>query len=145
MRFKRLVRMVVPLLFCLALLTGCASARDYKGEIFALVEQEKDVIAAGVSENDFSDALSLELIESVAVLEPCVNFYCGGYGISTSSCEFGFYYSFDDQPLGVWQDCVFAFSDQLTAEGGGYAGEFQHNRYYTEKICDNFWYYELQF
>ena len=141
---RSLFLLIIALLY-ISVFSGCASSVRYKNEIFELVEKKKEVLLADIAENDFTDSLMFERIETVEVLDYCVNFCCGGYGVSASSHEFGFYYSFDDQPLGVWDDTEFCLSEGLSETGNGFSGDFQHNSYYTEKICDYFWYYELHF
>lgn len=144
-KYARFVFFIIALLFGVMAVTGCTSASNYKNDIFRLVEDHKDVFLADISAKEFSASLALEGVESVNALENCVNFYCGGHGISASSHEYGFYYSFDDQPLGVWEDFEFCSDEEMTKDGDGFSADFQHNGYYTEKICDNFYYYELHF
>ncbi len=133
----------IIVILSVSLLVGCATSVNYKGEIFEFVNEHNEIILEDIFENDFTDSLALDSIESVDVSEYCVEFYFGGEGISASSNEYGFYYSFDGQPLGVFEGSVFCSSDIMTEDGYGYSTNFQNNYYYTEKICDNFWYYEF--
>ena len=141
----RLVLLLILSVLFSSSLTGCASSVSYKNSIFSAVETHQATLLVDIAKNDFTESLSIPPIESANVLENCVSFDCGGHGISTSSHEFGFYYSYDDQPLGVWGQMEFCSSEALTVSGNGFSGDLQNNLYYTEKICDYFWYYELHF
>jgi len=129
----------------LLLLCGCETDRVDKEEILAFVQENRAVILEDIAQEDFSDTLAFELVESVGESEHCVSFYCGGYGLSVSDHDFGFYYSFDGQPLGLWVHHEFCLSDELRPDGKGYSGDMSGNVYYTERICDSLWYCEIHF
>ena len=68
-----------------------------------------------------------------------VEFECWAFGIVPASTYKGFYYSENDEPIpfqGVMQ--------KLTADGNGWAWQEPEsdNHGYTEKIMDNWYYYE---
>ena len=68
-----------------------------------------------------------------------VEFDCWGWGLAPSSTYIGFYYSENDEPIpfqGVLQ--------QLTESGSGWAWQEPEsdNHGYTEKIMDNWYYFE---
>ena len=135
-------------LLCILLLmvgmTGCRATR-YKSNIFQLVEKHKQLFLDDIAQGDYTDSKEIDLIEKIYGFDKGVNFYCGGFGLSVSSQEFGFYYAYVDAPLGVWEQTVFCSSQELTPDGEGYSANHHNNSYYTEKICDHFYYYELIF
>lgn len=69
-----------------------------------------------------------------------IDYYCGGKGLSVSSSYYGFYYADNNQPDG-WQHEVF----QLTEYDNGWRWQEDDNWYYTERIRDNWFYYEMHF
>ena len=72
-----------------------------------------------------------------------MEFYCGGSGLVPSSSYYGFYYSPDDLPLAV----DVTLTENLGPEGDGFGwGEPDgDNRYYTERIMKNWYYYESHY
>ena len=74
-----------------------------------------------------------------------IDFYCGGKGIAPSSQDYGFYYTEDDLPKAIWCGVKYCDDSFLVEDGDGYSTDYQHNYYYTEKIRDNFYYYEARF
>ena len=109
-----------------------------KRQIIKLVNENYNVIAEDISENDFSDTLKLKGIQSVSTEDEIIGFYCGGSGIAPSSQEYGFYYSDNDTPSD------FILKGTLKPDGKGYSSS-DGNYFYTEKIRDNFYYYEVHF
>ena len=89
--------------------------------------------------------MNIGKIEDVTVLEQGVDFYCGGKGIAPSSQDYGFYYTEDDLPKAIWCGVKYCDDSLLVEDGDGYSTDYQHNYYYTEKIRDNFYYYEAHF
>ena len=74
-----------------------------------------------------------------------VDFSCGGAGIGSSTSYVGFYYTLDNDMTAVW--CAPSFASLLMASGNGFEWHEPNgdNRYYTEHICGNFYYYEASF
>ncbi len=119
--------------------------KDAKEEIFILVNENYELLLSDVVEQDFSDSLNLSRIESVDIAEEGIDFYCGGFGIAPSSHDYGFYYTEDNLPKAIWCGTMYCDTDLLKKDGEGYSTDYQYNRYYTEKIRDNFYYYEAHF
>lgn len=97
-----------------------------------------------------------ELLESVLNKKPIreisrheggVSFSCGGRGIGSATSYYGFYYSFDGSPKDYWCGTSFGSPEQLKPDGDGFSIKYSNddNCYYTEKIMDNFYYYEAHF
>ena len=142
------VATVAVLLICMlsfSLIDRYIFGDDYlsKKEIFAVVNKQHDTIISDVEKGEFTDSKSIEGIESVKEYNGIIDFYCGGKGISVSGFDYGFYYTADDLPKAV-EYVSFGEGDSLTPEGDGYCFN-KYNYYYTEKIRDNFYYYEIRF
>ena len=119
-----------------------------KKEIFELVNENYAIIVEDVSENDFTDTKKIKGIKEVYSDTDVIDVYCGGAGIGSATSYYGFYYSPDDLPKDAWCGSSFGrTSDELNPEGKGFAIKYSNddNCYYTEKIRDNFYYYEAHF
>ncbi len=119
--------------------------KSIKEQIFEIVNDNAQTILSDIAEHDFTDSMSIGKIEDVSVLEQGVDFYCGGKGIAPSSQDYGFYYTEDDLPKAIWCGVKYCDDSLLIEDGDGYSTDYQHNYYYTEKIRDNFYYYEAHF
>ena len=119
-----------------------------KKEIFELVNENYDIILNDIIENDFTDTEKLKGIKEVYSDTEVIDVYCGGTGIGSATSYYGFYYSPDGLPKDAWCGSNFGrTADELTPEGKGFAikNSNDDNYYYTEKIRDNFYYYEAHF
>ena len=117
-----------------------------KREIFTLVNKNHELINECIESGDFSNIEELKGVKSVTVENDVLDVYCGGSGLGPSTNYYGFYYSPSNEPLKVW--CGHASDDKrLLPEGDGYSIKNQNddNWYYTEKIRDNYFYYECHF
>ena len=140
---------IVTLLICFAgtvkslfgRLSGMLDDSLSKEEIFELVSDNWSVISDDIRESDFADTLNLEGVKEVYSDKGVVDVYCGGSG----SVDYGFYYSPDGSPKNTWCGTPFGNLETLGREGNGFSVYSDHNRYYTEKIRDNFYYYEAHF
>jgi len=119
--------------------------KSIKEQIFEIVNDNAQTILSDIAEQDFTDSLSIGKIEDVTVLEQGIDFYCGGKGIVPSSQYYGFYYTEDDLPKAIWCGVKYCDDSLLIEDGSGYSTDFHHNYYYTERIRDNFYYYEAHF
>lgn len=116
-----------------------------KDEIFEFVCEHEDELLEAVEDGDFSSFENQGFIKDIDAGELAVDFTCGGAGIGSGTSYVGFYYTADHDMTAVW--CAPPSAGSLTASGDGY--EWQEpggdNRYYTEHICGNFYYYEASF
>ena len=119
--------------------------KSHKEQIFEMVNNNAQTLISDVAKQDFSESMAIRGIEDVSVLEEGVDFYCGGKGIAPSSQDYGFYYTEDDLPKAIWCGVKYCDDSLLVKDGDGYSTDYQHNYYYTEKIRDNFYYYEAHF
>ena len=119
-----------------------------KKEIFDLVNENYSIILEDIRENDFTDTEKINGVKEVYSDTDVIDVYCGGTGIGSATSYYGFYYSSDDLPKDAWCGSNFGrTSDELKPEGDGFVIEYSNsdNCYYTEKIRDNFYYYEAHF
>ena len=116
-----------------------------KKEIFELVNENYTLIIDDINKNDFTDTEKLKGVKEVYSDTDVIDVYCGGTGIAPSSQDYGFYYTEDDLPKAIWCGTKYCDESLLVEDGDGYSTDFQHNYYYTEKIRDNFYYYEAHF
>ena len=116
-----------------------------KEHIFEMVNNNAQILISDIDRKDFSESMTIRGIEDVSVIGESVDFYCGGKGIAPSSQDYGFYYTEDDLPKAIWCGVKYCDDSLLVEDGNGYSTDYQHNYYYTEKIRDNFYYYEAQF
>ena len=117
-----------------------------KREIFTLVNKNHELINECIESGDFSKIEELKGVKSVYSENDVLDVYCGGSGFGPSTNYYGFYYSPSNEPLKVW--CGHVVGDErFLPEGKGYSIKNQNddNWYYTEKIRDNFFYYESHF
>ena len=138
----------------------CLSDHLSKDEIFALVNQNDELLNKTVSEINSSksnnsgisstqkaevpslDYSILKGLEKITVEDDIIDFSCGGAGIGSSTSYYGFYYSEKDNLTATW--CC---GGNVVQEGKGWSWEEPDgdNSYYTEKIRDHFYYYEAHF
>ena len=132
-----------------------------KASMFEIVSANAAAIRADIEADDFTNTLSL-LASSRDTPEvtregDCVFVYCYGWGFASTARHTGFYYVPWDGPAeigGIMPPYAKYFSvqgpdliDHLEPDGPGWkwSEPDSDNMYYTEKICDCFWYYELEY
>ena len=151
----------ILLIFCMSLpLTGCsdllgsafflflvATGNDSAGKdaVFEFVCAQEDELLTAIENRDFSAFENQAFIQDIDADRRVVDFSCGGAGIGSGTSYVGFYYTPDDDMTAVW--CAPASSDLLMSSGNGFEWREPDgdNRYYTEHICGNFYYYEASF
>lgn len=118
-----------------------------KKEIFKLVNDNYSVILEDIQEKDFSDTEKLQGVQEIYTDTEIIDVYCGGAGFGSSTSYYGFYYSPDGMPKNSWGGTSFGSPEQLKPDGDGFSIKYSNddNCYYTEKIRDNFYYYEAHF
>ena len=133
---------VTFILFVNFMLSGGVSEK-YKRDIFQIVNDNKEILLNDIANNDFTNSLKIKGIKSIDADNDfgIIDFYCGGWGIVPSSSYFGFYYTADDKP----KPTSLTPGDALHRKGNGYESKYRSNRYYTERIIENFYYYEAHY
>ena len=124
-----------------------ASANDSadKDKIAEFVCENEAELLQAIEKGDFSAFENKGFIKDVDASKKVVDFPCGGAGIGSGTSYVGFYYTPDHNLTAVW--CAPSSDSALTASGEGYEWREPKgdNRYYTEHICGNFYYYEASF
>lgn len=118
-----------------------------KKEIFKLVNDNYTIILDDIKEKDFADTEKLKGVKEVDSDTEIIDVYCGGTGLGSATSYYGFYYSPDGLPKDSWCGTSFGSPEQLKPDGDGFSIKYSNddNCYYTEKIRDNFYYYEAHF
>lgn len=156
---KRITCLLVVL--CTAFyLTGCsnilgsslflflaATGNDSAGKdaIFEFVCDQEGELLKAIESREFSAFENKGFVQNIYADRQAVEFSCGGAGFGPGTSYVGFYYTPDNDMTAVW--CAPPSSDLLESSGNGFewlesGGD---NRYYTEHICGNFYYYEASF
>ena len=118
----------------------------YKASVNDFIEVEGNPLD-DIEEKDFSDTEKLKGVQEVYSDTEIVDVYCGGSGFGSATSYYGFYYSPDGLPKDSWCGSSFGRAEQLKPDGEGFSIKYSNddNCYYTEKIRDNFYYYEAHF
>ncbi|MCR4884555.1 MAG: hypothetical protein K6A68_13350 [Clostridiales bacterium] len=134
-----------------------------KASIFEIVRNNASTILADIDADDFTRTMLL-LASSpetpeITRTDDGVFFYCYGWGWASNTGYEGFYYVPWDGPAeigGIMSPFPFSVQgpeliEHLEPEGEGWVWYEKQttpggdNVYYTEKICDCFWYYCLEY
>lgn len=116
-----------------------------RAEIIAFVLDHHDELMTCIQDNDFSVFENHKFIKEINPKKDVVDFYCGGAGIGSATSYCGFYYTPENDIYSIW--CAPGKNAAMAASGDGFLWEEKNgdNRYYTEQICDCFYYYEASF
>lgn len=125
--------------------TAANDDRANKETIVAFVCEQEDELLQAIEDRDFSAFEHKGFIQDISVGNAVVEFSCGGMGIGSATSYVGFYYTPDNDVSAVW--CAPSSSALLIPSGNGFAWQEPNgdNRFYAEKICENFYYYEASF
>ena len=147
------VLLVLCMLFSLA---GCSGAfflflvatgddSADKDDVFEFVYEKEEELLKAIENGDFSAFENKGFIKDIDADETVVDFFCGGAGVGSGTSYVGFYYTPDNDMTAVW--CAPSSASSLTPSESGFEWQEPNgdNRYYTEHICGNFYYYEASF
>ena len=141
---KRLLAFVLLAVFVFSL-TGC-SAKNAKSDIFNLVENNYDKIVAACENKDSEALLAIDGVTQVNIVDGYVLVYCKGAGIAPSSQDYGFYYSEENLPVGVFDGQIVCSNSELVEYENGYRYlDSGYNEFYTEHIKGNIYFYSAAF
>lgn len=128
-----------------AILAANNDDRADKDEIIEFVIENEEKLITAIENNDFSDFENKGFIKDISVNDDVIDFSCGGAGFGSATSYVGFYYT----PNNDISDFLYAppSTDELISVGNGFEWNEENgdNRFYTESICDNFYYYELSY
>ena len=138
---------ITPAILCMTamlIFSACGNRPTAKEQVLAVFEEQEELICEKIEDYSAGDEVEWDDLEGVLSVSVLVNetieFECIAEGILTSSFQAGFYYSPDDEPAYVGY-FMFSSLDELVESGDGFSYSDGDNRYYTERICDNFYYY----
>ena len=147
------VASVIAVVIFVSLYWGLGSA-DYlsKKQIISLVNENEGLLTSfveGSRDTDnplYESILEIKGLKKVAFEHDGIDFDCGGKGFGPNTSYYGFYYSENLYNYNGPKWCSPAFYE-LTQEGKGWMWrqEVGDNRYYTEHIVGDFYYYEAHF
>ena len=127
------------------LLAATSNDSADKDDVFKFVCEEEEALLKAIEDGNFSAFENKGFIQDIDADKAVVDFSCGGAGIGSGTSYVGFYYTSDNDMTAVW--CAPSSADLLTPLRNGFEWQEQNgdNRYYTEHICGNFYYYEASF
>lgn len=108
--------------------------------LYISTEENGEKIYKQSDNSTFQSIMDIKGLIDVNVEDEIIDFYCGGSGFGSSTSYYGFYYTENDNLSAIW--CA---GDTLAPSGKGWSWKNGDNSYYTEKITDNFYYYEAHF
>ncbi len=135
---------IIFALFLLAFRISFSDKYLTKEEIFELVNSKYDILADDIQKDDFTKSNKIKGITEIERIDGVIDFSCGGKGNVASGAYYGFYYTEDDLPKVSFLGYVSYDEEDLKPEGNGYCYD-AYDYYYTEKITDNFYYYEAHY
>ncbi len=141
---KRIFAFIFAVLLLISL-AGCHRAEIAKNKIFNLVTENYDAIVAACLERNADALYEIEGITDVDFYGGYILVYCMGAGIAPSSQYYGFYYSRENLPVGVFDGTIICQTADLEEEGNGFQFVEHGNVFYTEHIIGNFWFYSAAF
>ena len=141
---KRLLAFALVVVFIFAL-SGCG-AKVAKKDVFNIVEKNYDAIVTACENKDEEALLAIDGITQVNMVDGYVLVYCKGAGIAPSSQEYGFYYTEENLPVGVFAGQIVCSNSELVEYENGYRYlDGGYNEFFTEHIKGNIYFYSAAF
>ncbi len=144
---KRMMAAICIFLLCFGISACGVLLSDHlsKEQIFSLVAGHEEELRACIVSGQYDAATAIDGIRDVHKYGRygCVVFDCGGAGFASATSYYGFYYSPADRPLSVE-----AAPDEAAlgaVNGFEWHEENGDNSYRTERIAENFFYYEAHY
>lgn len=118
---------------------------EEKQDIISFVTENQNELLSCIERNDYTLLEKHQLIHRVEPPKNVVMFACGSAGVGSGASYVGFFYTPDNDMTAIRYAPTSA--DSLIASGNGFEWREKNgdNRYYTEKICEFFYYYEASF
>lgn len=136
------IKLIILCMTAMLMLSACGNRPTNEEQVLAVFEEQKELVCKKIAGYNAGDEVEWDDLEGVIQVytysDGIIKFRCIAYGILTASVEAGFYYSPDDEPDNItgW------LHGELVEDGNGYSySDGTDNRYYTERICENFYYY----
>lgn len=139
---------IIFIFLCLAamlMFSACVNRPTNKEQVLAIFEDQKELICEKIADHIAGDEVEWNDLDGVIQVYTypggVIEFRCISYGLLNASVDTGFYYSPDDEPDGK---NVGWLHGKLTEDGAGYSySDGTDNRYYTERMYENFYYYTV--
>lgn len=142
MKKKQFIKLAVLCAGLALTLAACGFIPNYREQVLGVFETQKELLLEKIEKHIAGGEAGWDELEGVLEVSAyrggIIKFMCVAEGIVTSSVEAGFYYSPDDAPAYVgWYPNI-----KLVEDGDGWSySDGTDNRYYTQRICENFYYY----
>ena len=141
----KLKQLTILCMTAMLMFSACGNRPTPKERVLAVFEEQKELISEKIADYIAGDEVEWDDLEGVLWVSPYINgtieFECISEGLMTASFQAGFYYSPDDAPAYVGWFLGNKLSE-LVEDGDGYSySDGTDNRYYTERICEHFYYY----
>lgn len=144
MKKRKLIQLAILCVAVIFTCTACGNRPTLKERVLSVFEEQEELIREKIEKYSAGDEVEWDDLEGVVRVDT----YFGGMiefdyiveGILTSSLIAGTYYAPDDEPriVGYLQG-----AGELEEDGNGYSySDGTDNRYYTERICENFYYFQ---
>ena len=145
MKKKKAIKLTILCMTAMLMFAACGIKPTNQERVLAVFEEHEEVIRERIEDSSAGDEIQWDdldgVIQSYTYSDGVIEFRCIAEGIVSASVEAGFYYSPDDEPDG---DSVGWLHGELVEDGNGYSySDGTDNRYYTERICENFYYYTV--
>lgn len=136
--------MVEMLSFVLAIqeLKNELNDQESKENVIKYVLDHKEELFSAIEKDDYASVESGGFVKRISQYDEYTEFYCGGAGMGSETRYAGFFYTADDNKMtknGTLYGDYTLNTDGDTIEWVEKNGD---NRFYVEKICDCFYYYE---
>ena len=142
MKQKQFIKLAILCAGLALTLAACGLIPNYREQVLGTFEAQKELIIGKLETHLAGEAVTWDDLEGVRKVseynDGIIKFMCVAEGIVTSGVEAGFYYSPDDAPAYVgWFPNI-----KLVEDGSGWFwSDGTDNRYSTQRICENFYYY----
>lgn len=134
--------LVILCVAAIFMLTACGNRPTTKERVLAVFDGQEELILEKIANSRADDEVEWDDLEGVIRVHTYSNgiieFECIAEGLMTAGVYAGFYYSPDDEPD---SDSVSWLHGELVQDGNGYSYRNGDDCYYTERICENFYYY----
>ena len=139
---RKFIKLIILCAAAALTLAACGLIPNCREQVLGTFESQKELIFKKIEAHFAGDEVTWDDLEGVREVSKynggIIKFMCVAEGIVTSGVEAGFYYSPDDAPAYVgWFPNI-----KLAEDGDGWSwSDGTDNRYYTERICEDFYYY----
>ena len=141
-------RIKIALIALICLLLSACGITPAREEVFELVLENEETLRAAIEENPRAEFDGIDFSGHYEE-QGYTKYLCGGVGFP-DGLTYGFYYTEDDEAKPGMSWAALVGNYKMEEHGSGYIIYYysdwenksgQYGSWYTEKICDNFWYW----